>query len=179
MTFQPEIIASIVALVASLAAALIALRGERSVRMLEAELKRREESLDYLGNQLSELYVPVSMNLAATNALFERFFEAEEEEKRAIEHELQGHNRAVREILMSRSIYLEADAPSELVEAYLEHLIQWEIVYKLKYEYHVYEGPVFAGIGKFGFKGFPEGIDEYFREGLRRLKDRYNSQLRL
>jgi hypothetical protein len=173
---EPEIIASLVALVASLAAAVIALRGQRGLRLLEEELKRREESLEYLAKQLSELYIPVSMNLAATNVLFHRFFEAPEEEKAAIEHELRIHNLTIREVLIGRSFYLEVEAPEDLLEDLLEHLIQWEIVYKLKYEYKVYSGPVFAGIKDFGFRGFPQGADKYFREGAKRLKMRYNSQ---
>lgn len=87
---------------------------------------------------------------------------------------------------MNASIYIEPDAPEARIEQLLEHLVQWEIVYKLKYEYKVYEGPVFAGIDKFGFRGFPkkketdnEGIDEYFRRKVKELKTRHHERLEL
>jgi hypothetical protein len=87
---------------------------------------------------------------------------------------------------MSASMYLEPDAPEANLKALLEHLTQWDIVYKLKYEYKVYEGPVFTGIKKFGFRGFPrkknkedEGIDQYFDRKVKELRSKHHSRLQL
>lgn len=114
------------------------------------------------------------MHLATTKKLFDRYFKAGKDEKTAIEHELRLHNATVRDCLMASSIYLEADAPKEMINELLEHLIQWEIVYKLKYEYKVYDGPVFAGIKEFGFCGFPDmDVDGYFKGKVDELKERY------
>lgn len=181
---DPEVVAaiitSIVSLVASLFAAYLAIAGQKRLRLLEAEYERKAESAEFLAAKLDHLYLPVSMNLAATNKLFSRFREADENERTAIEHELREHNAKIRECLMNASIYIEPDAPDGMIERLLEHLIQWDIVYKLKYEYKVYGGPVFAGIEQFGFRGFPrdEDVDGYFRRKMKELKDRHHQRLR-
>jgi hypothetical protein len=50
----------------------------------------------------------------------------------------------------------------------------------LKYEYKVYEGPVFAGIERFGFRGFPrdEDVDGYFSCKMKELKERHHQRLK-
>jgi hypothetical protein len=176
---DPGIIAAIVALVASLIAAYISISGQRSLKLLEAELEQKQESAEFLAEKLTQFYLPVMVHLSATKTLYDRFFEAGEDEKKAIKHELRLHNTEIRERLMDFSIYLESDAPEDKVDQMVEHLIQWEIVYKLKYEYKVYDGPVFAGVEAFGFRGFPPGgvIDEYFGRKVKDLRERYHKRL--
>lgn len=180
------IITSSLALIASVFATVFSYASQKRLKILEAEYRARAESAEFLAAKLDRFYLPIAMHLSTTKKLFDRFFAAGEAEKRAIEHELREHNSKVRESLMNASIYIEPDAPEARIEQLLEHLVQWEIVYKLKYEYKVYEGPVFAGIDKFGFRGFPkkeekdnEGIDEYFRRKVKELKTRHHERLEL
>ncbi len=174
------IITSIVSLIASLIAAYLAVVGQKRLKLLEAEYERKAELAEFLAAKLDRLYIPVSMNLAATQKLFKRFKEADEDERTAIEHELRAHNARIRECLMNATIYIESDAPEGMIERLLEHLLQWDIVYRLKYEYKVYDGPVFAGIEKFGFRGFPrdEDVDGYFKRKMKELKERHHQRLK-
>lgn len=157
-------------------------RGARSVSRFEAETARARASAEFVADQLTELYVPVRMHLSVTRKLFDRYFEptTSDEEKAAIKHEWRVHNTAVREALMSSALYLEpapeggVDADS-LVHALLEHLTQWETVYKLKYDYGVHAGPVFAGISEFGFRRFPDGVDAYFEAAEAKLRARLHA----
>lgn len=168
---------------ASIVAAYISYRGAKDTRKLEAQLRESREATQFVGDKLRNLYVPISMHLTVTDALFERYFEASQKEKTAIEHELQYHNAEIRNRLLEYSEYLEPpsrDDPvniNELTTELLEHLIQWETVYELKYEYEVYDGPVFAGIDKFGWRGFPDGVDEYFTDTTQRLRRELHQQL--
>jgi hypothetical protein len=117
------------------------------------------------------------MRLSATGKLFDRYFEAAEDGKVAvaIEHEMRIHNTAIRELLMNAALYLDDDSPDGMMDKLLEHLIQWDIVYKLKYEYKVYDGHVFAGIVQFGFRGFPRELnpDRYFSDKGKQLKTQH------
>lgn len=181
----PQVIAAIItsamSLIAATFAALLAISGQRKLKLLEAESKHREDSAEFLASKLDRLYLPVSMNLSATVKLFARFKNTEDEnEKTAIEHELRNHNAKIRECLLNSSIYLEPDAPDGMIEKLLEHLLQWDIVYRLKYEYKVYDGPVFAGIERFGFRGFPrdQDVDGYFSRTMRELKNKHHARLR-
>ena len=177
--FSPPVIASVVALVASISAAVISIWGKRSYTRLEQKIARERESAEFIAEKLTKFYLPMLMHLASTKKLFDRFLKAESDERSAIEHELRGHNGTIRETLMKSSIHLEKDAPEDMVERLLEHLIQWEIVYKLKYIYKVYDGPVFAGIEKFGFCDFPTDLrlDQYFKRKVEELRGRYHERL--
>lgn len=181
-------IASIVvagfAFAGSILATVISIRGDKKITQLEAEISESQEATEFVDDKLTNLYVPISMHLAATNGLFDRFFEPNttDAEKTAIEHEMHHHNAEIRDRLMKWSIYLEPPHPDDSVDIdelsveLLEHLIQWETVYKLKYEYEVYDGPVFAGISDFGFRGFPDGVDDYFNDTTRRLREKLHHQ---
>jgi len=76
----------------------------------------------------------------------------------------------IRTLIVDGALYLEEDAPETVTSELLTHLIQWDTVYKLKYEYKTWKGPVFAGIQEFGFRGFPDGVDDYFSTTTRRLR---------
>lgn len=170
---------------ASIVAAYISYRGAKDTRKLEAKLRESREATEFIGEKLRNLYEPISMHLTVTKALFERHTieDPSEEEKRAIEHEQQHHNAEIRDRLLEYSEYLEppSDEDSvdidELTTKLLEHLIQWETVYKLKYEYEVYDGPVYAGIPHFGVREFPDGVDEYFTDTTQRLRRELHEQL--
>lgn len=180
------IVTSVFSLIGAAFAALFSFTSQKRLKRLESELKQRAESADFLAAKLDKFYLPMSMHLRANDKLFKRFFKAGGKEKEAIEHEWREHNSKVREYLMNSAIYVEPDAPEADLDALLEHLIQWDIVYKLKYEHEVYDGPVFAGIEDFGFRGFPrkkpdegENIDEYFRRKVNELRSRHHQRLQL
>lgn len=170
---------------ASIVAAYISYRGAKDTRKLEAQLRESREATEFVGEKLRNLYVPISMHLTVTKALYKRHTleDPSDEEKRAIEHEQQHHNAEIRDRLLEYSEYLEPPSPEdpvnidELTTELLEHLIQWETVYQLKYEYEVYDGPVYAGIGRFGVRDFPDGVDEYFTETTQRLRRELHQQL--
>jgi hypothetical protein len=61
-------------------------------------------------------------------------------------------------------MYLEPDTPEAVTTELLEHIVQWETVYNLKYVRKTYKGPVFAGIKRFGYSGFPRGQKIYYKE---------------
>jgi hypothetical protein len=184
------VVTSTLSLIAALFATIFSFVSQKKIKLIEAESRQQAESAEFLAAKLDKLYLPVSMHLSTTKKLFDRFFEADNAEQIAIERELRTHNTEVRKLLMSASMYLEPDAPEANLKALLEHLIQWDIVYKLKYEYKVYDGPVFAGIEKFGFRGFPgkerkkgeapredEGIDHYFDRKVRELRSKHHGRL--
>jgi hypothetical protein len=180
------VVTSALSLIAALFATVFSFISQKNLKLIEAESRQRVESAEFLAAKLDKFYLPVSMHLATTQKLFDRFFKAEKAEQTAIEEELRTHNTKVRELLMNSSLYLEPDAPESDLEALLEHLIQWDIVYKLKYEHKVYNGPVFAGIEEFGFRGFPkkkdkkdEGIDQYFDRKVRELRTKHHGRLQL
>lgn len=182
------VVTAVIAALAALGSAMVSVNGAREIRELEERQAERLEAAEFIGERLTKLYVPVTMHFAATKALFDRFFESttSAEEKVAIEHELRRHNREVRERLMQWSVFVEPGStecgqgadPDDLVRDLLEHLVQWETVYRLKYEYKVYKGPVFAGISEFGFRGFPQGVDDYFRCTERALRRQMHERLR-
>lgn len=172
-----NIIVAIIALIASVFATVTTVVSQRNIKILERKIRRQEESDQFIAQKLEKFYLPVQLQLATTKKLFDRFFIAGEQEKEAIEHELLLHNSKIRDCLMSSSIFLEDDIPPGMIDALLEHLIQWEIVYKLKYEYKVYEGPVFAGIKEFGFCGFPQmDVDGYFKRKVSILKEKHHQR---
>jgi len=178
-----------IAACAAIVSAVVSYQSARDVRAFEASQALDRERADFLAERLTKLYVPVTMHLAATKALFNRYFEetTTPQEKVAIEHEQRVHNKEIRERLMQWSVYVEsrpkecgADvSPDVLVRQLLEHLIQWETVYRLKYEYKVYGGPVFAGIETFGLRGFPTGVDTYFQCTEQALRDQMHVRSRL
>ncbi len=156
--------AAIVAAVSAIFSAVLSALERRTLHRLQERFAERQESTQFLRDKISKLYMPVSMHLRVTKQLFDRFFEktTTPDEKTAIEHAWHEHNQAIRQALMAGFAYLEPDAPAAATTELLEHLIQWDTVYRLKYQYEAYEGPVFAGIRQFGFRSFPQGADAYF-----------------
>jgi hypothetical protein len=186
---RTAMVTAVIAAVAATTSAVVSYVGTRDIRRLEARQALERQGAEFIAERLTKLYVPVTMHLAATKVLFTRYFEASTtaQEKVAIEHELRFHNKEIRERLMQWSVYVESRpkecgselAPDDLMRQLLGHLIQWETVYRLKYEYKVYEGPVFTGIKDFGFRGFPEGADEYFQCTERVLREQMHARSKL
>lgn len=158
--------AAVVAAIAAIISSFIAMRSDKSVKVLENSFQRIAESNTFREKQLSALYFPMHIHLNATRALFKRFGEktTKDTEKINIEHQWRYHNNKIFEMLIENSVYLDMDAPKEITGELLVHFTQWEIVYKLKYVYKEYNGPVFSGISKFGFRGFPKGKGVYFNK---------------
>jgi hypothetical protein len=168
---------AIIAATATIVAAALSVIARRSIRRLEERFERQRESAQFLSEQLTKLYLPVSMHLRATRALADTHYEAGEPTKTEIEHALRQHNSAILELLMKWSMYLDSDAPDTVTSDLLEHLLQWESVYKLKYEYKVYDGPVWDGIRHYGYRKFPDGVDVYFREKEKELRKALHDRL--
>jgi len=173
--------AAVVAAAAALAAAGITAYSSLELKNREELFANRQHAAEFLEQRLTKLYIPVSMHLAVTNALFTRFMElnTSDKEKTAIEHELHDHNSAILKTLLESSVYTESSSAAggcdidAMITQLTEHLVQWETVYNLKYEHRAYTGPVFAGISEFGFRGFPQGTcgaDTHFRETTLRLR---------
>lgn len=157
--------AAIIAAVAAVLAALVTAVNTYMVRRLDNRLTKARRTTDFISAKLQQLYLPVSMSLKATKILFDRYFEVDDDaEKACIEHAWKEHNSLVKERMMTGWMYLDPDAPKDEINELLEHLIQWETVYRLKYDLHVYDGPVFAGTRRFGFRRFPAHIDDYFHK---------------
>ena len=165
--------AAIIAAVAAVSSTVVSAMTSRSIRRREELFAMRQESGEFLREKISKLYMPVAMRIRVTGQLFDRFFASTttSEEKTAIEHAMREYNKAIQETLMAEFAYLEPDAPKEATTDLMQHLIQWENVYRLKYEYGVYDGPVFAGIKRFGYQSFPPGADEYFIRRTEELRD--------
>lgn len=159
-------VSAMIAAIAAIISSIVAYRSSRHVAILNNRFSIEKETNQFREKQLSSLYFPMHVNLMATNALFDRYFEKSvtDEEKSIIEHAWKRHNDEIFKILTENSVYLEVDAPREVTSDLLEHIIQWNSVYEMKYIDKTYNGPVFSGISKFGFRGFPKGKKVYFNE---------------
>jgi hypothetical protein len=174
---SPEIIASIFAGIAAIIAAGVALVGQRTAHRLELAFQQSRAADTFQEERLLKFYLPIARRLQLTKKLFHRYGQAGADEKVAIEHEMRRHNARIARTLIDDSIYLEPDAPEEQIDQLTAHLLQWEIVYQLKYKHQVYQGPVFAGISEFGFQGHP-GLDDYFADAVKRLRRRHHDRLK-
>ena len=172
-----SVIIAIIAAVASIVAAAISYNSSIEVQILQERYAQARESVEFIDAQIHDFYQPITMNLIVTKGLFDRLrVTKKEEEKEAIEQLMRNHNKQITEILMTKSKYLEPDAPDAVSVDLLVHLFQWEIVYQLKYDYEIWNQTVFAGIEDFGFRRFPqdvegyESVDDYYTSTTERLK---------
>ena len=179
------LIAAIIAAVSGLASSYIATKSSRSLKILEEKFHKEKETNSFREKQLSCLYFPMHVHLTLTQAMFKRFFEkgTSELEKENIEHTWKHYNDKMFSILVESSTYLDLDSPKEVTEELMEHILQWNIVYKMKYVDKIHKGPVFSGTSQFGFRGFPkgkkvysnektgnEGVDGYFKDKTNSLR---------
>jgi hypothetical protein len=140
------LLSSIVAALAAIISSFLAFRSNRNVAILNNRFSKEREANQFVEKQLSNLYFPMHINLMASNTLFKRYFEnsTSDEEKSIIEHAWKKHNETIYKILTENSVYLDVDAPKEVTGELLEHIIQWNSVYEMKYVDKIYDGPVFS-----------------------------------
>ena len=173
------ILAAVIGAAAALTAALISAAVQRSVKRIEQRFQGTSRSLAFQTEQLSKLYLPVSMHLRATRALATTHYGADEATRREIEHALHEHNRAIVECLLNVSMYLEPSAPVAASTDLLVHLLQWETLYKLKYQDKpAFLHPIWEEIRRMGYSKCPEGAAEHFHETASRIRADLHAQLK-
>jgi hypothetical protein len=173
------IIVAIVGAISAVVAAIVSAMAQRNVRQLQERFEKHRQVTTFLSDQLSKLYLPVSMHLRATRALSNTHYEADDATKKEIEHALREHNKVIVERLLTCSMYLDPGAAEDVTVALLEHLLQWESVYKLKYDYGRYTRPVWDGIRHFGYRRFPDEAADYFHKRAIEIREDLHNRLRL
>jgi hypothetical protein len=172
------IVIAIIGAVSALIAALVSAAAQRSVRRLEQRFAGNARTIAFRTDQLTKLYLPVSMHLRATRALATTHYEADDSTNQEVEHALHEHNKAIVESLLSVSMYVEPDAPEAATIGLLEHLLQWETIYKLKYqEKRSYKHPIWKEIRRLGYSRFPDGAAEHFHSTATELRAELHAQL--
>src|SRR5262245_16658805 len=120
------------------------------------------------------------MHLRATRALATTHYDADERTRTEIEHALHEHNKSIVECLLSSSMYLEPDAPDAASVELLEHLLQWETLYKLKYQSkRAFSYPIWEEIRRLGYSKFPEDAAEHFHMTASRIRTELHDELRV
>ncbi|MGQ0600607.1 MAG: hypothetical protein ACT4QE_02800, partial [Anaerolineales bacterium] len=149
---EVAIVVAIISAVAAITAAVVSALTQRSVKRFEQRFEGAKRSLTFRSDQLAKLYLPVSMHLRATRALATTHYEADAATRREIEHALHEHNKVIVECLLTSSIFLEPDAPDAASTELLEHLLQWETLYRLKYQPKpAFSDPIWAEIRRLGY----------------------------
>jgi len=157
------VLIAVISAAAAITAAVVSAVAQRGVKRIEQRFEGAKRSLAFRSDQLKKLYLPVSMHLRATRALATTHYDADEDTRREIEHALHEHNKVIVDCLLSSSMYLEPDAPDEASSDLLEHLVQWETLYKLKYQPKpAFAQPIWAEIRRLGYSKFPDGAAEHF-----------------
>jgi len=112
-------------------------------------------------------------------ALANTHYGADKATRQQIEHALHEHNRAVVDCLLASSMYLEPDAPEAATIELLEHLLQWENLYKLKYQGNpTFDVSIWDEIRRLGYTQFPDGAAEHFHDTARNIRMNLHKQLR-
>lgn len=171
------IVVAILGIIGALAAATMSAVTQRNVKQLEERFQKHQQVTAFLSDQLSKLYLPVSMHLRATRALANTHYEADKTTKTEIEHALSEHNKVIVEHLMTNLMYLDPSAPEVVTTELLEHLLQWENVYKLKYEHKLHTGPIWDGIRNLGYRQFPEEAADHFHKRAREIREELHDRL--
>ncbi|MGH9848140.1 MAG: hypothetical protein ACREEM_56375 [Blastocatellia bacterium] len=173
------IIVAIISAATAVTAAIVSAAAQRSVKRIEQRFEGAKRSLAFRSDQLAKLYLPVSMHLRATRALATTHYDADEDTRTEIEHALHEHNKVIVECLLSSSMYLEPDAPDAASVELLEHLLQWETLYKLKYQSKpVFSHPIWAEIRRLGYTKFPDDAAEHFHVTASRVRNKLNGELK-
>ena len=171
------VVVAILGAVGAIAAASMSMMAQRSVRKLQERFEAHRQATTFLSDQLSKLYLPVSMHLRATRALSDTHYDADDATKIGIEHALREHNDTIVERLLNWSMYLDPSAPDSVTIDLLEHLLQWESVYKLKYDYKRYDGPIWDGMRRFGYRQFPDDAGDYFHKTATEIRKELHTRL--
>ena len=173
------IVVAIISAAAAVTAAIVSAAAQRAVKRIEARFEGTKRSLAFRSDQLAKLYLPVSMHLRATRALATTHYNADEGTRQEIEHALHEHNKAIVECLLNASMYLEPDAPDAASIEVLEHLLQWETLYKLKYQAKpAFADSIWAEIRRLGYTKFPEDAAEHFHVTASRIRKGLHGELK-
>lgn len=172
-----SVAAAIVGASSAVVAALVSAAAQRNVRRLEERFEGSRQVTAFLGDQLSKLYLPVSMHLRATRALATTHYQADDATQREVEHALREHNKTIIACLLNSAMYLDSDAPEEVTVALLEHLLQWENVYMLKYQYKAFDAPIWDEIRRLGYSRFPDEAAEHFHVAASRIRKELHDRL--
>ena len=173
------IIVAIISAATALTAAIVSTVAQRGVKRVEQRFEGAKRSFAFRSDQLAKLYLPVSMHLRATRALATTHYDADEGTRTEIEHALHEHNKVIVECLLNSSMYLEPNAPDAASVELLEHLLQWETLYRLKYQSKpAFSDPIWAAIRRLEYSKFPEDAAEHFHVTASRIRTELYGELR-
>jgi hypothetical protein len=176
---EVPIVAAIISAAAAVIAVVVSALAQRSAKRVERQLEGAKRSLAFRTDQLAKLYLPVSMHLRATRALATTHYQADDATQQEVEHALHEHNKAIIDCLLNSSMYLEPDVPHSASIELLEHLLQWETLYKLKYqEEPAFTHPIWDEIRRLGYTKFPESAAEHFHTTATRIRSDLHRELR-
>lgn len=179
MDIEIEIIVATVSAAAAIVAAFLSASAQRAVQRLDQRFEGAKRSLAFRSDQLEKLYLPVSMHLRANRALATTHYRADEDTRTEIEHALHQHNKIIVECLLNSFMYLEPDAPESVSIELLEHLLQWETLYKLKYQSTpAFSDSIWAEIRRLGYTKFPEEAAKHFHQVASVVRAELHSELR-
>ena len=123
-------IVAMVAAFAAITSSFIAMRSEKSLKILENKFKRETESNTFREKQLSELYFPMNIHLKVTKAIINNYFRTDQKTKRKnLAHFWRYHNNKMFDIIIKNSVYLDVDAPKEITDELLTYLLYWDVYY--------------------------------------------------
>lgn len=169
---------AVIGAASAITAALVSAAAQRSVRRIEQRFEGSKRAITFLSDQLGKLYLPVSMHLRATRALATTHYGADEATCREVEHALHEHNRAIIDCLLISAMYLDPNAPEAAAIELLEHLLQWENLYKLKYQKKpAFTHPIWEEIRRLGYTKFPEGAAEHFHSMALKIRTDLHTHL--
>jgi hypothetical protein len=179
LTVEIPIVVAIISAATAVTAAIVSAGAQRAVKRIEQRFEGSKRSLAFRSDQMAKLYLPVSMHLRATRALATTHYNAGTETRQEIEHALHEHNRAIVECLINASMYLEPEAPDAASVELLEHLLQWETLYKLKYQSQpAFADPIWSEIRRLGYTKFPEDAAEHFHVTAARIRRELHDELK-
>ena len=175
---QIPIVVAIISAATAIIAAIVSAAAQRGVKRIEQRFEGAKRSFTFRSDQLAKLYLPVSMHLRATRALATTHYEADTVTRKEIEHALHEHNKVIVECLLASSMYLEPDAPGSASIDLLQHLLQWETLYKLKYRSKpAFSHPIWEEIRRLGYTKFPDEAAEHFHITASRIRTELHSEL--
>ena len=173
------VVVAMIAAVSAIVAALVSAAAQRHVRRLEQRFEGTKRAVAFRTDQLTKLYLPVSMHLRATRALSTSHYGADNAVSHEVEQALHEHNKAIVDCLQNSSMYLEPDAPDAAAIDLLAHLLQWETLYNLKYQKRpAFQHPIWEEIRRLNYSQFPDGAAEYFHDRSKQIRRDLHADLR-
>lgn len=170
---------ALIAAAGAIVASVVSAGAQRGLRRLENSLEGTKRAVAFRTEQLTLLYLPVSMHLRATRALSTSHYGADDAIAQEVEHALHEHNKAIVDSMLNASMYLEPDAPDAVAVELLAHLLQWETLYGLKYQKKpAFHHPIWEEIRRLNYSKFPDGAAEYFHERSKQIRSELHADLR-